>query len=182
MRDWRHCPRCAAGLERRVPAGDDEERLVCPACRLVLYDNPAPTAGAIVHDREDRIMLVRRAIEPFKGKWDVPGGFIKPGEDAKDALRRELEEELGVEALVGVAAEIIADTYGPEGVPTLNIFYLARIVGGTPTPASDVAEIAWFAPGELPPASEIAFPCVREALARRRRGGPESGSGIVNEP
>lgn len=181
MRDWRHCPRCAADLERRVPAGDDEERLVCPSCGLVLYENPAPTAGAIVNDREGRIMLVRRAIEPFKGKWDVPGGFIKPGEDGDDAVRRELAEELGVEAIVGVAAWVIADTYGADGVPTLNIFYPARIESGEPAPADDVAEIAWFGADELPPDSEIAFPCVREVLARRRRGEPQAGSGIVNE-
>jgi len=181
MRDWRHCPRCAADLERRVPAGDDEERLLCPACGLVLYENPAPTAGAIVDDGDGRIMLVRRAIEPFKGKWDVPGGFIKPGEDGTDAVRRELAEELGVEVLVGAAAWVIADTYGAEGAPTLNIFYLARIVSGEPAPADDVAEIAWFGPDGLPPASEIAFACVRDVLARRRRGQSEAGPGIVNE-
>jgi len=180
MRDWRHCPRCAADLERRVPAGDDEARLLCPACGLVLYENPAPTAGAIVEDREGRILLVRRAIEPFKGKWDVPGGFVKPGEDGEDAMRRELAEELGVEVLVGVGAWVIADTYG-EGVPTLNIFYPARIVSGEPAPADDVDEIAWFGGDALPPGSEIAFSCVRELLARRRRGGSEAGSGIVNE-
>jgi len=181
MRDWRHCPRCAADLERRVPAGDDEERLLCPACGLVLYENPAPTAGAIVDDGDGRIMLVRRAIEPFKGKWDVPGGFIKPGEDGTDAVRRELAEELGVEVLVGAAAWVIADTYGAEGAPTLNIFYLARIVSGEPAPADDVAEIAWFGPDGLPPASEIAFACVRDVLARWRRGQSEAGPGIVNE-
>lgn len=181
MRDWRHCPRCAADLERRVPPGDDEERLLCPACGLVLYENPAPTAGAIVEDGQGRIMLVRRAIDPFRGKWDVPGGFIRPGEDGKDAVRRELEEETGVEVIVGVAVEVIADSYGADGAPTLNIFYLARIVGGTPAPASDVSEIAWFGPDDLPPESRIAFPCVREVLAHWRRGGSEAGSGIVNE-
>jgi len=181
MRDWRHCPRCAAGLERRRPAGDDEERLVCPACGLVLYENPAPTAGAIVNDDEGRIMLVRRAIEPFKGKWDVPGGFVKPGEDGDDAVRRELDEELGVAVLVGAAAWVVADTYGADGVPTLNVFYPARIVSGEPTPADDVAEVAWFGADELPPESEIAFPCVREVLARWCRRGSQAGPGIVNE-
>lgn len=181
MRDWRYCPRCAAGLERREPAGDDEERLTCPACGLVLYENPAPTAGAIVEDGAGRLMLVRRAIEPFKGKWDVPGGFIKPGEDGDEALRRELDEELGIEALVGVAAWVVADTYGAEGVPTLNIFYLSQIVRGEPAPADDVAEVAWFGADELPPPSEIAFPCVREVLARWRDGQAQAGPGIVNE-
>jgi len=173
---WKHCPRCGTEVE---PAAGTVE---CGACGFRAYAGSKPTASAACLDGEGRVLLSRRGIEPFKGKWDVPGGFIKPGEDGEDALRRELEEELGVEALVGAAAEIIADTYGPDGVPTLNIFYRARIVGGTPTPASDVAEIAWFGPGELPPASEIAFPCVREVLARRRSGQSEAGSGIVNEP
>jgi ADP-ribose pyrophosphatase YjhB (NUDIX family) len=182
MRDWRHCPRCAADLVRRVPEGDDEERLLCPVCGLVLYENPAPTASAIVDNRAGRIMLVRRGIEPFRDKWDLPGGFIRPGEDGKEAVGRELEEETGVRVLVGVAAEVIADTYGPDGVPTLNIFYLGRIVSGTPSPASDVAEIAWFGPDDLPPASEIAFACVREVLARWRRARSQEEAGIVNEP
>ncbi len=65
---------------------------------------------------------------------------------------------------------IIPDTYGPDGEPTLNIFYLARVTGGIARPASDVSEIAWFEAGELPEPAEIAFPCVRDALERWRRG------------
>jgi ADP-ribose pyrophosphatase YjhB (NUDIX family) len=182
MRDWRHCPRCAADLERRVPEGDDEERLVCPACGLVLYDNPAPTASAIVVDDAGRVMLGRRGIEPFRGLWDAPGGFMRPGEDGEEAARRELEEETGVEIAVGPVLAILPDTYGGEGVSTLNVFYLARIVRGEPTPASDVAEIAWFGPGELPPPAQIAFACVREALDRWRLQSLQAGPGIVNEP
>ena len=182
MRDWAHCPRCAAALVRSVPAGDDEERRWCPACGLVLYENPAPTASAIVDDGAGRIMLVRRGIEPFRGMWDIPGGFIRPGEDGKAAVRRELEEETGLEVDVGVAAWVVPDIYGTDDVPTLNLFYLARIVSGTPTPASDVSEIAWFGPNDLPPPSEIAFACVRDVLARWRRARAQEGPGIVNEP
>jgi ADP-ribose pyrophosphatase YjhB (NUDIX family) len=182
MRDWRTCPRCAAGLERRVPEGDDEERLACPACGLVLYENPAPTASAIVVDDTGRALLARRGIEPFKGMWDAPGGFVRPGEDGEEAARRELDEETGLEIAVGPVLAILPDTYGAGGVATLNIFYLARVLGGTPTPASDVSEIAWFGRDELPPPSEIAFVCVREALEQWRRGLPQAGPGIVNEP
>jgi ADP-ribose pyrophosphatase YjhB (NUDIX family) len=181
VRDWRHCPRCAADLVRGVPDGDDEDRLMCRACGLVLYQNPAPTASALVVDDAGRVMLARRGIEPFRGMWDAPGGFMRPGENGEEAARRELEEETGLEIAVGPVLAILPDTYG-EGTATLNIFYLARIVGGTPAPASDVSEIAWFGRDELPPASEIAFACVADALDQWRHARPQAGPGIVNEP
>jgi ADP-ribose pyrophosphatase YjhB (NUDIX family) len=176
VRDWRHCPRCAAALVRAVPAGDDEERLVCPACGLVLYENPAPTASALVVDAEGRVLLARRGIPPFLGLWDAPGGFIRPGESGEEAARRELREETGLEIAVGEVLAILPDTYGDDGQTTLNVFYAARVVGGEPAPASDVSELAWFAPGALPGPAEIAFRCVADALAGWR------SRPIVNEP
>jgi ADP-ribose pyrophosphatase YjhB (NUDIX family) len=176
MRDWRHCPRCGADLVRGVPGGDDEERLHCAACGLVLYDNPAPTASALVVDAEGRVLLARRGIEPFRGMWDAPGGFVRPGESGEEAVRRELREETGLEIDVGEVLAIVPDTYGDGGEATFNVFYLARAATGEPTAASDVAELRWFAPAELPGAGLIAFPCVAEALARWR------SRPIVNEP
>ena len=170
MRDWTHCPRCAEALVRSVPAGDDEERLWCPACGLVLYENPAPTASAVVVDGQGRVLLTRRGIEPFRGLWDLPGGFIRPDEDGAGAARRELAEETGLEIATGEVLAIVPDRYGPGGEPTLNIFYVARVVRGEGRPASDVSELGWFAPDELPPAGRIAFACVAEALARWRSG------------
>ena len=168
MRDWAHCPRCAAALVRRVPDGDDEERLLCPACGLVLYENPAPTASAVVVDEQGRVLLTRRGIEPFRGTWDLPGGFIRPGEDGEAAARRELLEETGLEIATGPVLAIVPDRYGPQGGPTLNIFYVARVVEGDAQPASDVAEIGWFDPDALPPRGQVAFACVAAALARWR--------------
>ena len=65
---------------------------------------------------------------------------------------------------------ILPDVYGAGDEPTFNVFYLARVASGTPRPASDVSEIGWFGPGELPGGGQIAFACVREALARWRAG------------
>jgi ADP-ribose pyrophosphatase YjhB (NUDIX family) len=176
VRDWRHCPRCAAALVRTAPGGDDEERLTCPACGLVLYENPAPTASALVVDDRGRVLLTRRGIEPFRDMWDVPGGFIRPGESGEEAARRELREETGLAIEVGAVLAVLPDTYGDGGDATLNIFYLARVLEGEPRPASDVSEAAWFSPAELPPPGRIAFRCVGRALAVWR------SSPIVNEP
>jgi ADP-ribose pyrophosphatase YjhB (NUDIX family) len=171
VRDWAHCPRCAATLVRRAPDGDDEERLLCPACGLVLYENPAPTANAVVVDEHGRVLLTRRGIEPFRGMWDLPGGFIRPGEDGEEAARRELAEETGLEIATGRVLAIVPDRYGHDGVATLNIFYLARVVGGEGRPASDVSELGWFGRDELPPPDRVAFGCVADALARWRAAG-----------
>jgi 8-oxo-dGTP diphosphatase len=176
VRDWRHCPRCAAQLVRSVPEGDDEERLCCPACGLVLYDNPAPTASALVVDARGRVLLARRGIQPFLGLWDVPGGFIRSGEGGEEAVHRELREETGLAVEVGEVLAILPDTYGDDGETTLNIFYLATIASGDPQPASDVSELAWFAPDALPEPGRIAFRCVARALALWR------ARPIVNEP
>jgi ADP-ribose pyrophosphatase YjhB (NUDIX family) len=176
VKDWAHCPRCAAALTRAVPAGDDEERLLCPACGLVLYDNPAPTASALVVDAEGRVLLARRGIQPFLGMWDVPGGFIRPGETAAEAARRELREETGLAIEVSEVLAIIPDTYGEDGGATLNVFYLARVAGGRPAPASDVSELRWYGRDELPADAELAFRCVAAALSQWR------ARPIVNEP
>jgi ADP-ribose pyrophosphatase YjhB (NUDIX family) len=151
--DWRICPRCGLGLAHGPVAGEDRDRLHCGACGLVIYDNPAPTASALVV-RDGRVLLTRRAIEPRMGAWDTPGGFVEAGEDPVVAVRRELLEETGLEIEVERLLGIYPDRYG-DGPPTLNIFYVARADRGEPEARSDVAEVRWFAPSELP--AELAF-------------------------
>jgi ADP-ribose pyrophosphatase YjhB (NUDIX family) len=122
----------------------------------------------VLVDDHGRVMLTRRGIEPRRGMWDLPGGFMRPGEDGEQAARRELLEETGLEIAVGRLLAIIPDVYGPDDEPTLNIFYLAHVVAGTAAPASDVSEIGWFGAAALPQPAEIAFACVADALARWR--------------
>ena len=172
---WDHCPRCRAPLAHgRVPH-DEDERLHCPACGLVLYDNPAPTVAGLVV-RDGLVMLTRRAREPAAGTWDLPGGFVEPGEHPADALVRELREETGLDVRVSALVDILPDAYGPAGTPTLNLFYTAEPVGGEERPLSDVSEIAWFAPAAVPPAEAIGFPCCARALERFLRSGEPGGA------
>jgi ADP-ribose pyrophosphatase YjhB (NUDIX family) len=121
-----------------------------------------------VLDEAGRVLLGRRGIEPFRGLWDTPGGFVEPGESLEEAVRRELREETGVEIAVGRLIATIPDFYGEgDGAdPTLNAFYECTIAAGVPLADDDVAELQWFEPDALPPPEQLAFACVRSALGQ----------------
>ncbi len=120
-------------------------------------------------DARDRVLLARRGVEPLKGRWDLLGGFCEPGESLEGTLRRELREETGLEIEVLELLGSIPDRYGPDGVFTLNAFFLARVHEGVPVAADDVAELRFFALDELPASTEFAFACCRDAIDGYRR-------------
>lgn len=156
---WNSCPRCQAELVR------DDGTVRCPDCGLVVYAKPAPAICALVLDEAGRILLGRRAHEPSAGKWDILGGFMDEFEQPLDTLRRELREETGLEVEPRRFVGAVSDRYGPSGNATLNLCWTAEVVSGEPEPADDVAELRWFAPDELPPAGELAFPNTSSLLA-----------------
>ncbi|MGA9761531.1 MAG: NUDIX domain-containing protein [Gaiellaceae bacterium] len=164
LHGWRFCPRC--GAELAVEA----TRAACPECGSIYYANSAPAVGALCEDELGRLMLVRRAVEPRKGKWDTPGGFLEEGEAPLDGLRRELREETGLEIEPGKFFAALTDVYGdaPEAQSILSLNWTVRLLGGEPTAADDISEIRWFAADELPREKEIAFPSVA-VLVRRWR-------------
>lgn len=158
--DWRHCPVCA------TPVAPEGGKVECPECGFVTYAHSKPTASAVVVGDHGRVLLSKRANDPFAGKWDLPGGFLEEGEHPLDCLHRELREEAGIgltdERLLG----IWIDRYEFKGrvVATLNVYYSARIADGTPEPADDVAEFRWFAPDGVP-IDELAFGHIEEVLS-----------------
>jgi ADP-ribose pyrophosphatase YjhB (NUDIX family) len=161
LQGWKYCPRCRSGLE------GDEKRVECPECGFVAYGGgPVPTATAVVVDDEGRVLLGRRAVEPDKGRWDLPGGFIEDGEHPLDAVRRELREETSLEIEPLEFIGIFMDKYGYDSGAenTLNLYWTARIVSGTMTPDDDVAELRWFEPAEIP-WDELAFECNAQVLS-----------------
>ena len=165
---WRFCPRCAAALTLA------HGRAECAACGFVTWANSATSANALLEDAQGRLLLGRRAREPFQGLWDIPGGFSEEDEHPLAALVREVKEETGLAVVPGADGGCWMDTYGEPGdgvVHTLNLFWRAQLVPGapsTPAPApvagDDVAELAWFARAALPPRHELAFDCVPRAL------------------
>jgi len=157
---WKHCPRCGAGVE---PEGGT---VVCGACGFRAYASSKPTASAVCIDDEGRVLLARRGIDPFAGKWDLPGGFLDEEEHPRDCVRRELQEEAGVEIEPLELLGVWLDRYGGDGsaAVTLNFYWTARIVEGTPEPNDDVAELRWFALSEVSD-EDLAFPHTRQVLA-----------------
>jgi ADP-ribose pyrophosphatase YjhB (NUDIX family) len=150
---WRFCPRCCGENDR------EGTRVTCRVCGFVYYASPKPTACALCIDERGPILLARRAVEPFKGRWDLPGGFLEEEEHPLDAIRRELREETGleVEPLSFVGIWMDRYPYKTHTVSTLNLYWTARVLSGAAEPADDVSELAWFSPDELPDEAEFAF-------------------------
>jgi ADP-ribose pyrophosphatase YjhB (NUDIX family) len=158
---WKYCPRCRAQLE------PDDGKVECPDCGFFTYGSSKPTASGLVLDDGGRVLLSRRAVEPDKGKWDFPGGFLEEGEHPVDCLRRELDEEAGVRIEPRDFLGIWMDVYGDREISTLNLYWTARIVEGEPDPADDVAEFRWFAADEIP-LDELAFAHLPEVISAWR--------------
>ena len=161
---WRLCPRCGAELAR----GD--ERVECSACGFVAYANAAATACAICLDERGRLLLGRRAHEPYRGLWDIPGGFLAEYEHPLDCLRRELREETGLDVEPDEFVGAWIDRYGPgeRDRATLNLYWTARVVGGEARAEDDVSELGWFELDDLPGPGELAFSTVADVLAAFR--------------
>jgi len=90
------CPACGTATQWIVPEGDDRYRAVCASCNTVHYENPKLVVGCMVA-QEEKIFLCRRAIEPQKGKWTVPAGYLENNETAAQGALREMMEESGAE-------------------------------------------------------------------------------------
>ena len=143
---WRLCPRCGHELAAR-----EHGHLGCPSCGSEYYANSAPAVQGVL-ERDGRVLLAKRAIEPRLGHWDLPGGFLEEGEEPLDGLRREFREETGLEVEPVEWLGAFLDPYNAYWV--LGLTWVVR-ADGEPRAADDVAELAWFAPGELP--GEMAF-------------------------
>lgn len=151
--DWRFCPHCASAVTH------GEGRVECESCGFVHYANAVPAVSALVVDDERRLLLARRAREPYADLWDTPGGFLEEGEEPLAALRRELLEETGLSIEIAGFVGMFTDRYGdgPTAPEVLNLVWEVRVVGGEQRAADDVSELRWFAADALPDESALAF-------------------------
>lgn len=135
-------------------------------CGREMFENLNTTASALIF-QDDKLLLVRRAFEPQKGKWDIPGGFCEYTEHPEESCRREMKEELGVEVeLLGLQGVYAPTSYVYQGDEQWNcdLFYNARIISGEITPMDDVADYAWFSLDQLPAPDELAFDSARQVM------------------
>jgi ADP-ribose pyrophosphatase YjhB (NUDIX family) len=144
----------------------------CLHCGFIDYDNPKP-AVAILIAQSDQLLLARRGIEPAKGMWDIPGGFIEKGESAEGAVIREALEETSLHVRVTGFLGSVPDVYGDRSEPTLNLCFTAEVVGGILCAQSDVEALAWFAAERMP--SRMAFEHQHQMLQWYRERVPVSG-------
>lgn len=151
----RYCVQCGQPLHERLLPGDHRIRRVCLACGHIAYQNAKPCAG-VLPTQDGRVLLARRAVEPFRGRWDIIGGFMEYDESPEGAARREAAEETGLVLELTGLLGVYHDVYGSGGYATLNVYFVARILAGEPQPCDDVAELAWFSQETLP--AEMAFP------------------------
>jgi len=158
----RFCQAC--GRRLRIVSEAGRRRPRCPRCGWTFYANPAPAAVAlVVHG--GRVLLARRAREPYAGTWDLPGGFLEQDEIPLEGLRRELREEVGVGIRRASFVGFATDRYGPGGVAVLTIVYRVTPTTRRMRAQDDVTEVRWFRVRDVP-YRQIAFGGVRRLLRR----------------
>ncbi|MBY0335257.1 MAG: NUDIX hydrolase [Acetobacteraceae bacterium] len=148
----------ATRFSRQVPEGEDRERLVCGDCGFVAYENPKIVVGSVVAE-DGRVLLCRRAIEPRRGFWTLPAGYMENGESLEEGAAREAWEE----ARARIEVEGVLGLYSIRRISQVQVIFRARLAepGFSAGPESEaVALFNW----EEIPWDDIAFPSVRWAL------------------
>ena len=156
--EYRFCPRCGGTLERRRIKANEPERLVCRQCSFIFYLDPKVVAGT-VFAIENRVVLLRRGVEPAMGKWVFPGGYVDRGESVREAAIRETKEESNL----NVRLCALLDVYSYPPSPNVIVVYAAEVVGGELEAGDETVEAQAFAPSQIP-WEELAFPSTKDAL------------------
>ena len=140
LEEVRFCPRCGAEASVRFPRS-----ITCSTCGYGAYYNPKPVACAIPTTPDGAIILMRRATDPSRGRWTMPGGFVDLGESVEEAAVREAHEELSIEIELGH----LVGVYSRAQDRIVVVVYGAR-ARGTPQPTEEALEVRAFVPSDIP--------------------------------
>jgi ADP-ribose pyrophosphatase YjhB (NUDIX family) len=156
--DFRFCPRCGEPLVEKEAFG--RPRPVCAACGFVHFRDPKVAAAVLVSDN-GRVLLIRRAVDPGRGLWALPAGFVEVNELPHEAAAREALEETGLHVAVSdlLGIRLMAN---PDK-PGMLLTYRGWVVGGQLQANDDVSDARWYGADELP-WDELAFETTRESL------------------
>jgi|SRR5215469_16158126 len=162
MSDPRPPPPPPHPFARATPEGDDRERLVCVDCGFVLYDNPKIVVGSVAR-WGDKILMCRRAINPRRGFWTLPAGYLELNESTQAGAAREAWEE----ARARIAIESLLAIYDIPRISQVQLIYRARLIDETVSAGPESLEVGLFGWDQIP-WDDIAFPSVRWALGHER--------------
>lgn len=154
-------PKHPIAFSTGIPAGDDRQRRICDTCGFIDYVNPKIVVGSVAV-RDERILLCRRAIEPRKGYWTLPAGFMEERETVEEGARREAMEEAGAELEI----ERLLAVYSIPRISQVQMMFRARLLN-EPVAGPESLEVALMAWDDIP-WTELAFPSVRWALDQHR--------------
>lgn len=158
------CPLCGDGLIP-IKSGLDRGRMGCKRGHFVHYDNPAVTAFAFV-ERSGHFLVLERGQEPYRGQWELPGGFIEAGECPADSVIREVFEETGLRAGTPAVLGAYTSRYGDDGKWTVDIAFHCNASDGELHLSAESSDAAWVTIDEMPP---LAFAGERSALQEIKR-------------
>ncbi len=141
-----YCSNCGSDdLVFEIPAADQFKRFICQSCNNIHYQNPRMIVGCLpVY--EDRIVICKRAIDPCKGMWNLPAGFMENGERAEDGALRELMEETGLEGKI-IKLHCI---YSIPHVNQVYMIFLTQINSSKPVPGEESMEVIYVEDHEIP--------------------------------
>jgi len=155
----KHCRQCGTAVQHRMPDdGDTKVRAVCPACHTIHYINPLNVVGTIPV-WGDQVLLCKRNIEPRKGKWTLPAGFMELGETTAEGAARETVEEAGAQFEMHALFSLI----NVARVGQVHLFYRATLLSPEFAPGTETQEALLFDEADIP-WDELAFRTVKETL------------------
>jgi ADP-ribose pyrophosphatase YjhB (NUDIX family) len=159
-REMRFCSQCGASLDFRVPPGDHFPRYICDSCGIIHYENPKLVVGC-VPEAGSRLLICRRAIEPRRGYWTVPAGFMENGETLQQAAARESQEEALAEVEIGSLLAVVHVLHAHQ----VHVFFRAKLLNTDFGVGPESLEVKLIEPGEIP-WGELAFPSTEFTLRR----------------
>jgi len=155
---FRFCPVCGGGLKSSRLKEKEPARLVCAKCDFVFYLDPKLVACSIV-EVENKIVLLKRSIEPEKDKWVIPGGYVDRGEEVVAAALREAKEECGID----IRIKNLQGVYSYHGWLEVVIVYVAEYLSGNLVAGDESIDMKLLSPGEIP-WKDLAFRSTKDAL------------------